>query len=111
MQLQKIASKILALLVIVALLGMRLSTFTADMFITPVEDAIFDTAYIVADDDSCTGKLLKAKTKRGFDILLHPTEELGRQYESPQAIAKPSTSVLQLKGILSEIFIPPEIIS
>lgn len=103
--------KILSLVVIAALLSLRLSSFTQEAFVVPVEDAIFDVAFIAAEDDPAEGKPIKVKPKRAFDIILASFEELPHHGERPQLTTTVTVAVLNLKDIHSEIFIPPETVS
>ena len=104
--------KILSLVVIAALLSLRLSSFSEVAFVVPVEDAIFDVAFIAAEDGATAGKPIKVKLKRAFDIIMlvqveEPFQHGGRLHLT----ATCSVAVLNLKDIHSEIFIPPETVS
>ena len=103
--------KILSLVVIAALLSLRLSSFTEEAFVVPVEDAIFDVAFIAAEDDPAEGKPIKVKPKRAFDIILAAFAELHHHGERPQLMTTFAAAVLDLKDIHTEIFIPPEVVS
>lgn len=103
--------KILSLVVISALLSLRLSSFSEDLFVVPVEDAIFDAAFIAAEDSPTDGKPKKVNSKRGFDIMLFPIEELRHDDEWSQLTRTSVVTVLNLKDIHSKIFIPPETVS
>ena len=103
--------KLLSLVLIAALIGLRLSSFTEEVFVVPVEDALFDVPFIAADDGTNETKPLKVKPKRVFDITLSPVVELRPRGEQPLPSFPPATTVLNLKEIHFEIFIPPESIS
>jgi len=103
--------KILSLVVIAALLSLRLSSFTEEQFVTPVEDTLFEIPFIAAEGSTAEGKPLKVKPKRAFDIILDPVEGLDQQGERPHPTTTTAVAVLNLKDIHSEIFIPPEVIS
>ena len=103
--------KLLSLFVIVALVSLRLSTFTEQAFIEPVEDALFDVAFIASDETPEEGKLLKAKPKRAFDIVLATSQDIVPVVAGLPALPVPFVAELSLDDILAEIFIPPEAIS
>lgn len=104
--------RFLSLVVIAALLSLRLSSLTDEVFVVPVEDAIFDVAFIAAEEGAAEGKPIKVKPKRAFDIImLAPVEELLRRGASPQLARTFAVAILNLKDIHSEIFIPPETFS
>jgi hypothetical protein len=104
-------SKTLSLVVIAALISLRLSSLTETVFVTPLEDAIFDIPFIVADSSPADAKPIKVKPKRAFDFILAPLEELDRHGERPFVVAVLAITEPNLKDILSEIFIPPESVS
>lgn len=100
--------RFLALTLVVALLALRLSSLTEQVFVEPVEDAIFGVAFIAAEDDAGNGKPIKAKTKRAMEIVLTPAEFMHHCGDRPQPPKTPATPRLVLKDIHPEIFIPPE---
>lgn len=103
--------KILSLVVIAALLSLRLSSLTPEVFVIPVEDAIFEIPFIAAECSSPEGKPSKTKPKRAPDIILAPLAELEQRAGRPQPSPIPVTATLTLKDVHAEIFIPPEAIS
>lgn len=90
---------------------MRLSSLTEQMFVIPVEDAIFDVAFIAAENSPAGGKPVKVKPKRAFDLVLAQSMELRLHCGRPLPQTRPTSAILVLKDIRPEIFIPPEIIS
>lgn len=100
--------KLLSLTLIFALLALRLSSFSEQAYVEPVEDAIFDVAFIAAEDSAGEGKPIKVKTKRALDLALCSIDALPHHPNRPQPPASPKVPVLILKDIHSEIFIPPE---
>jgi hypothetical protein len=104
-------SKVLSLVVIGALFAMRLSFLSEELFVTPVEDAIFHNAFIADEDNPFPAKILKANAKRALDVILLPTEEVSQPAAPPQPLFKPEYCVLIIEGISAEIFIPPEAIA
>jgi hypothetical protein len=104
-------SKLLSLVVIIALFAMRLSFLSEEVFVIPVEDAIFHVAFIADEDSPSSTKILKVNAKRALDLLLLPQEEVSQPAEPPQPLLKPACCVLILKDIAAEIFIPPEVVS
>lgn len=102
--------KTLAFAAVVALLVMRLSTFTDEYFVTPVEDAIFDIAFI-AEDSPGEGKAPKVKPKNIFDFVLPPVEVVQTEVALPASPLTPTVCILCLKDVVPSIFIPPETLS
>jgi len=102
--------KILSLAVIITLLSLRMSTFTEEIFIVPVEDAIFDVAFI-AEETSAEAKSFKVKVKKLLEFTLVPPTRglagIGLPQNSPTA----TIPVLVLMDLVADIFIPPESIS
>lgn len=100
-------ARILAFCMILVLLAVRLGSFSEEVFVTPVEDAIFDVAFVSADEKSPQTKY-QIKSKRAFECAL-------LQYDVPPI---PSLRVIAAlpayvpvffpDDIASEIFIPPE---
>jgi len=103
--------KFLALLVIAGLLSLRLSTLTEQVFVEPVEDAIFDVPFIAAEEIPGEGKPVKVKPKRAFDFVLAVADELTLPGETLPLQANSVVVVLNLKDIHTDIFIPPETVS
>lgn len=103
-----LSHRLLALTLIVALLALRLSSFTEQVFVEPVEDAIFDVPFIAAEDGAGSAKPIKVKTKRAIEIVLTPAEVLHQYGDWPQLPKAPRVPHLALKDIRPEIFIPPE---
>jgi hypothetical protein len=103
--------KVLSLVVIAALFSMRLSHVSEEVFVIPVENAIFHVVFIAAEDCPASVKTLKFNAKRALDIILLPPEEISRQVDAPQPLIQTSYCVLTLKDICSEIFIPPEVVA
>lgn len=99
--------RILAFCMILVLLAVRLGSFSDEVFVTPVEDALFDVAFVSVDEKGPQSKA-QIKSKRAFECEL-------LQYEVP---ALPSVQVVAalpahvpefaLEDITTEIFIPPE---
>lgn len=101
--------KIFALVVAAAFLSLRLSTFSTEIFVVPVEDAIFDVAFIADETGGASKKPLKIKTKRAIDhCTLVPAENLAQPTELPGPQTLSLTTALELKDNRAEIFIPPE---
>lgn len=100
-------ARVLAFCMILVLLVVRMGSFSEEVFVTPVEDAIFDVAFISADEAGPQTKLL-IKSKRALECDL-------LQYEVPEV---PSVQVIMVlsrhvpeffpEDITREIFIPPE---
>jgi hypothetical protein len=105
---RSVFKKILSLVVIIALLSLRLSLLTEEVFVTPVEDAVFDIPFIAAEDGATEGKPPKVKPKRAFDLMLIPAVEPRAHGDTPLTVVRPALALLAPKDILSEIFIPPE---
>jgi hypothetical protein len=101
--------KVFALVVVAAFFSLRLSTFSTEVFVVPVEDAIFDVAFIADETGGAAKKPLKIKTKRAIDhCTLVPAENFVQPGELPVPHTPPLTIALELKDIRTEIFIPPE---
>jgi hypothetical protein len=103
-----VSRKALALFVIVALLSLRLSGLTERVFVVPVEDAIFDVAFITTEESPVEGKPLKVKPKRALEIVLTPVDVVLIRGERPQPWWTAVDIILTLQGLRTEIFIPPE---
>ena len=101
--------KVFALVVVAAFLSLRLSTFSTEIFVVPVEDAIFAVAFIADEAGGAAQKPLKIKTKRAIDhCTLVPTENYAQPGEWSVPQTPPLVAVVELKDIRTEIFIPPE---
>jgi hypothetical protein len=101
--------KVFALVVVAAFLSLRLATFSTEIFVVPVEDAIFDVAFIADETGGAAKKPLKIKTKRAVDhCTLVPAENFAQPGELTVPHTSPLTAVLELQDIRTEIFIPPE---
>jgi hypothetical protein len=101
--------KVFALVVVAAFFSLRLSTFSTEVFVVPVEDAIFDVAFIADETGGAAKKPLKIKTKRAIDhCTLVPAENFVQPGEWSVPPTLPLTIPLELKDIRTEIFIPPE---
>jgi hypothetical protein len=102
-----LTKKILSLLVVVALLSLRLGSLTDEIFATPVEEAIFDCAFI-AEENHTEGKSIKVKPKRMFEIVLTSVDAIHPHIETPEPVKRAVVPVLVLQEFPFEIFIPPE---
>ena len=103
--------KILALCTIAALLSLRLSNLTEQVFVEPVEDAIFHNAFIAAEECGANGKRIKVAMKRACDLLLAPVEAPLPSAERPIPATTPAIAAPVPKEIRADIFIPPERLS
>lgn len=98
----------LAFSMILVLLTVRLGSLSEELFVTPVEDALFDTAFVNAADKGPLDKPLAAKYKCALECDLP-------QYQvsviSPLHLpVTPSASVqiFSPQGNAFKIYIPPE---
>jgi hypothetical protein len=102
-----LTKKILSLLVVAALLSLRLGSLTDEIFATPVEEAIFDCAFI-AEENHTEGKSIKVKAKRMFELILTSVDAIQPHIEIPEPAERAVVPVLLPQDIPFEIFIPPE---
>ena len=103
--------KILALSLVVMGLSLRLGSLTEEVFIKPVEDALFHKVFLAADH-LFEGKLIKAKPNSLVsEIPGDPPESKMPVVEDSVEPETQFVSHLPLRDILSEIFIPPETLS
>ena len=101
--------KVLALVVVAAFLTLRLANLSTEIFVIPVEDAIFAVAFIADETGGGSKKPPKIKIKRAIDYCHlcpaeappQPGERLLLQPWRPPA----GTGPLDVR---TEIFIPPE---
>jgi hypothetical protein len=98
--------RLLAFSIALLLLTVRLGSFTEEAFVTPVQDAIFDVAFISDADHSLPTKVIKSQRSLDCDLPLC------------QASAPPQVLILAVLPVYvpplssdenpCEIFIPPE---
>lgn len=98
---------ILAFVVIASLLSLPLAS---DPVFTSFENTISEVSISVNDDGTTKECSLKKNPELSFNADLTPAEERPL-YDDRLQLAKPAMTVLPLKEILSEIFIPPKILS
>lgn len=101
------ARKIFSLFLIVALFALRLGSFSAERFIMPVEDALFDRMFI-AEDSPLEGKPQKANIKQVLEIPLDAPQTACIFVERTAQTAIPFVNHFLPRIAASEIFIPPE---
>ena len=101
-------SRLLAFSMILVLLTARLGSYSEEVLVTPVEDAIFDIAFMVDGGKSPQTKYQVIKTKALLDGELV-------QYQVPVRIAVPMSEAVpdcvpafSPADWVGEIFIPPE---
>jgi len=111
MHIKSFFGKTLAFIVIVALISMRLGTWSEDAFAIPVQDAIFHIAFIAADAQPVSTKALKVTAKQCLDFILLPSGPVSPLVQQPQLFLLPAVCSLIVKDISAEIFIPPEGVS
>ncbi len=100
--------RVLAFSMILVLLAVRLGSFSEEAFITPIEDAIFDVAFVSADEKGPQTKPQAVKSKRALECdVLH--------YDVPMPRPVLTTAVRPMhvptffpEEVAFEIFIPPE---
>lgn len=102
--------KVFALVVAAAFFSLRLSNLSTEIFVVPVEDAIFAVAFIADETGGAAKKPLQIKTKRAIDhCTLIPAENFVQPGELPVPQTPPLAIALELEDIRTEIFIPPEV--
>ena len=63
-----------AFVMALVLLTVRFGTYSDELFVTPVEDAIFDVAFVVADAEGKQTKPPAIKSKQALDCVLLPDQ-------------------------------------
>jgi hypothetical protein len=98
--------RLLALSMVLLLLAMRLGSFTEEIFVTPVEDAIFDVAFISDVDHNFPTKVIKSQRSLDCDL---PSCELSAPPQPliPAVLPEHVPSLFPDENP-REIFIPPE---
>lgn len=99
--------KCFALILIVTLVTMRLGCFSDEVFVTPVEDCLFDEVFIAAEDTGKSRAPLLLKGQVLLDWHLSHPAELQAPVLEPVTRALP-IPVLLVRLFPEEIFIPPE---
>jgi len=89
--------RLLALSMVLLLLTIRLGSFTEETFVTPVEDAIFDVAFISDVDHSLPTKVIKSQRALDCDL------------PSSKVSTPPRTLILALLPAYVPVFLPDEI--
>ena len=102
-----LVNKFLSLMVVFMLLSLRLGSFTEEIFITPVQDALFHQVF-VAEGLPFEGKPIKAKLNLVFIVPITPPD--ATESSAIESVQQDTMymSQLILSDILSEIYIPPE---
>ncbi len=103
--------KIWPVVVVASMLSLHLASIVEESAVTPFEDALFEISSMVNDDGTAEDCLLKTEPELSFNVDLVSAEELSLPGDRLQALTKPALAVLSLKDLISEIFIPPRIIS
>jgi len=103
--------KILPLVMIASLLSLPIAGIIKSSVHTSFENALVETSFMANDDRISDGYFLKTELKISFNVELIPTEELRLHGNSLWSTAKPAMAMLSPKDIISEIFIPPRIVS
>lgn len=100
--------RILAFCMVLVLLTVRLGSFSEEVFVTPLEDAIFDVAIVSADETGPQTKPQAVKSKRTLDCDLMQYEIPLRRPAPVVAAVPMHVSRIHQEDIAFEIFIPPE---
>ena len=103
--------KFLLLVVIASMLSLHLASIVRDSSVSTYDNAIVAISALVNDNGSTEDCLLKTESELSFNVDLVPTEGVRFPGDRLQAAAKPVLADLNLKEHLSEIFIPPKIVS
>lgn len=100
--------RLLAFCMIVCLLTARLGTLTEEVLVTPIEDAIFDIAFISDAGNSQPFSLVVNKAKSQFECVI-PQSQVPVQALLPAVAVKPEhVPVFSPRELTADIFIPPE---
>lgn len=101
--------RVLAFSMILVLLSVRLGSFGEELFVTPVEDAIFDVAFVSVDDNGPQTKPAAIKYKGALDCDL---PQGGISVPGPvltNAVLSPYVPAWSPRDLVFDIFIPPEV--
>lgn len=106
-----VLSKILPLVVIASLLSLPVANILRASVPTLYENAPVE-AFLTADDDwPSEDYFLKTEIKIPISVDLIPEEKPCLHADSLRSMAKPALAGFAIKEIISEIFIPPQIVS
>jgi hypothetical protein len=105
-----IFSKILPYVAMALLLSLPLAGLTADFKPAAYEDAIPEVSLMGNDGGATEDYLLRSEPELSFNVDLVPAEEPSFRGGMLPPAVKPALAVLSLKDLISEIFIPPEIV-
>lgn len=101
--------RILAFSMILVLLSVRLGSFGEELFVTPVEDAIFDVAFVSVDDNGPQTKPAAIKYKGTLDCDLPQGDISVPGPVSINVVLSPYVPAWSPRDLVSDIFIPPEV--
>lgn len=100
--------QILAFALVLVLLTVRLGSYTDETFTTPIEDVLFDVAFIAATEDSSKAKPPIFKPKRAFDFAYCGDVGLLPAYVPTVAELIPHSPFRGFAEVYLDIFVPPE---
>lgn len=104
----RVIVRVMAFSMILVLLTVRLGSLSKDVFVTPVEDAIFDVSFVSTADKGPQAKPLFVNLKYVLDCDL-PQDEVSIPGLFPFFVAQtPCVPVFSPHEVVFEIFIPPE---
>jgi hypothetical protein len=101
-------ARLLACSMILVLLTVRLGSYREQVFITPVEDAIFDVAFVCAADKNSQTKPLTIKHKCTFDCDLPQYLGALSRLDPVALLLSAYVPVCSPHEVAFDIFIPPE---
>lgn len=101
-------TRALTIIMILVLLTVRLGSFGEQVFVTPVEDAIFDIASVTVNGNESQTKPLSLNSKCTLDCDL-PQCDVSFPYPLQVSLTLPAhVPFFSPQVVGSEIFIPPE---
>jgi hypothetical protein len=100
--------RFLAFFLVLVLLTVRLGSYADETFATPIEDVIFDVAFIAAAEGSGQTKPPLFKPKRAADLAFCETDALIPAYLPPVAVLTPHTPFRSWLDVCLDIFVPPD---
>jgi len=104
-------SKLLPFVVMALLLSLPLAKVTVDSIGTSCDDTSVEVSLQVNDNGTPEYHFLNPTPELSFNADLAPAEGLSLPGGRLQSSVKPALAVLSLKDIVSEVYIPPEIVS
>jgi len=100
--------RLLAFVMALVLLTVRFGTYSDELFVTPVEDAIFDVAFVVADAEGKQTKPPAIKSKQVLDCVLLPDQVAAPRPVMALPLPPEHTAPFFFDDVAGEIFVPPE---